>query len=149
METYPDMPHTQQHPRDSQQGVDVVQLDHHAVYAKDRSLSAEFIAAVLGLEVGSPFGPFLPVDLGNGVTLDYYELRDEPVQSQHYAFLVPDAQFDAMTTRLQALGVTYYADPHHTEPGQINRLFGGRGAYFLDPDGHNMEIMTRPYARPR
>jgi catechol 2,3-dioxygenase-like lactoylglutathione lyase family enzyme len=71
------------------------------------------------------------------------------VQSQHYAFLVPDAQFDAMTTRLQALGVTYYADPHHTEPGQINRLFGGRGAYFLDPDGHNMEIMTRPYARPR
>ncbi|MEU2681176.1 VOC family protein [Streptomyces sp. NPDC007107] len=143
------MPHTQQHPLDSQQGVDVVQLDHHAVYAKDRSLSAEFIAAVLGLEVGSPFGPFLPVDLGNGVTLDYYELRDEPVQSQHYAFLVPDAQFDAMTTRLQALGVTYYADPHHTEPGRINRLFGGRGAYFLDPDGHNMEIMTRPYARPR
>lgn len=143
------MPHTQQHPRDSQQGVDVVQLDHHAVYAKDRSLSAEFIAAVLGLEVGPPFGPFLPVDLGNGVTLDYYELRDEPVQSQHYAFLVPDAQFDAMTTRLQALGVTYYADPHHTEPGRINRLFGGRGAYFLDPDGHNMEIMTRPYARPR
>ncbi|MFE4212770.1 VOC family protein [Streptomyces sp. NPDC056844] len=143
------MPHTQQHPRDPQQGVDVVQLDHHAVYAKDRGLSAEFIAAVLGLEVGSPYGPFLPVDLGNGVTLDYYELRDEPVQSQHYAFLVPDAQFDAMTARLQALGVTYYADPHHTEPGRINRLFGGRGAYFLDPDGHNMEIMTRPYARPR
>ncbi|MFJ8863475.1 VOC family protein [Streptomyces sp. NPDC102451] len=143
------MPHTQQLPLDSQQGVDVVQLDHHAVYAKDRSLSAEFIAAVLGLEVGAPFGPFLPVDLGNGVTLDYYELRDEPVQSQHYAFLVPDAQFDAMTARLQALGVTYYADPHHSEPGQINRLFGGRGAYFLDPDGHNMEIMTRPYARPR
>ncbi|MFG2429744.1 VOC family protein [Streptomyces sp. NPDC048590] len=132
-----------------ERGVDVVQLDHHAVYARDRRLSAEFIATVLGLEVGSPFGPFLPVDLGNGVTLDYYELRDEPVQSQHYAFLVPDAQFDAMTARLDALGVTYYADPRHTEPGRINRLFGGRGAYFEDPDGHNMEIMTRPYARPR
>ncbi|MEU9361345.1 VOC family protein [Streptomyces sp. NPDC048301] len=139
----------QRHAHTDERGVDVVQLDHHAVYARDRRLSAEFIATVLGLEVGSPFGPFLPVDLGNGVTLDYYELRDEPVQSQHYAFLVPDAQFDDMTARLRSLGVTYYADPRHTEPGRINRLFGGRGAYFEDPDGHNMEIMTRPYARPR
>ncbi|WP_432101924.1 VOC family protein [Streptomyces sp. bgisy091] len=139
----------ERHAHTDERGVDVVQLDHHAVYARDRRLSAEFIATVLGLEVGAPFGPFLPVDLGNGVTLDYYELPDEPVQSQHYAFLVPDAQFDAMTARLRALGVTYYADPRHTEPGRINRLFGGRGAYFEDPDGHNMEIMTRPYARPR
>ncbi|MFE7750590.1 VOC family protein [Streptomyces sp. NPDC057428] len=131
------------------QGATVVQLNHTAVYATDRSLSAEFIAAVLGLEVGAPIGPFLPVDLGNGVTLDYYELKDAPVQSQHYAFLVPDAQFDGMITRLEVLGVTHYADPGHTEPGRINRLFGGRGAYFEDPDGHNMEIMTRPYARPR
>ncbi|MEU8706352.1 VOC family protein [Streptomyces sp. NPDC048565] len=144
------MPHTpQQDTHGTQQGVDVVQLDHHAVLAADRGLSAEFIATVLGLEVGAPFGPFLPVDLGNGVTLDYYEQRGEPVQPQHYAFLVPDAQFDTMIARLQALDVTYYADPHHTEPGLINRLFGGRGAYFKDPDGHNMEIMTRPYARPR
>ncbi|MFG3541858.1 VOC family protein [Streptomyces clavifer] len=130
------------------QGVTTVQLNHTAVYASDRSLSAEFLAAVLGLEVGAPFGPFLPVDLGNGVTLDYYEKRDEPVQAQHYAFLVPDARFDAMIGRLETLGVTYYADPRHTEPGRVNDLFGGRGAYFDDPDGHNMEIMTRPYIRP-
>ncbi|WP_405387137.1 VOC family protein [Streptomyces sp. NBC_01102] len=130
------------------EGVTTVQLNHHAVYASDRYLSAEFLAAVLGLEVGASFGPFLPVDLGNGVTLDYYEKRDEPVQAQHYAFLVPDAQFDAMIGRLRTLDVTYYADPNHTEPGRINGLFGGRGVYFDDPDGHNMEIMTRPYIRP-
>lgn len=129
-------------------GQQAVQLNHTAVYAKDRQLSAEFLAAVLGLTVSAPFGPFLPVDLGNGVTLDYYELRDEPIQPQHYAFLVPDDRFDGMIARLEALAVTYYADPHHTEPGRINRLFGGRGAYFADPAGHNMEIMTRPYARP-
>ncbi|MFJ8667720.1 VOC family protein [Streptomyces sp. NPDC093600] len=128
--------------------VETVQLNHTVVHARDRRLSAEFLATVLGLEVGAPFGPFLPVDLGNGVTLDYYELTDEPIQSQHYAFLVPEAQFDTMIARLEAAGVTYYADPHHTEPGRTNRLFGGRGAYFDDPDGHNMEIMTRPYARP-
>ncbi len=125
-----------------------VQFNHTAVLASDRGLSAEFLATVLGLEVGAPFGPFLPVDLGNGVTLDFYEMRDEPIQSQHYAFLGPDDGFDAMIARLEALGVTYYADPSHTEPGRINRLFGGRGAYFDDPDGHNREIMTRPYARP-
>ncbi|MFB7274765.1 VOC family protein [Streptomyces sp. NPDC056244] len=124
-----------------------VQLNHTAVYASDRHLSAEFIAAVLGLKVSAPFGPFLPVDLGNGVTLDYYEKRDEPIQSQHYAFLVPEDQFDVMIARLKALDITYYADPGHTEPGATNSLFGGRGAYFKDPDGHNMEIMTRPYAR--
>ncbi|MFJ8947315.1 VOC family protein [Streptomyces sp. NPDC102395] len=124
------------------------QLNHTAVYASDRRLSAEFLAAILGVPVAAPFGPFLPVDLGNGVTLDYYELRDEPIQSQHYAFLVPDEQFDAMIARLEAVGVTYYADPRHTEPGRVNSLFGGRGAYFADPDGHNMEIITRPYTRP-
>ncbi|MGP4001214.1 VOC family protein [Streptomyces sp. 8N706] len=142
------MPYDQQYSHETELPAAAVQLNHTAIYARDRHLSAEFIAAILGLKVGAPFGPFLPVDLGNGVTLDYYEKSDEPIQSQHYAFLVPDAQFDAMIARLEAVGVTYYADPSHTEPRQINRLFGGRGAYFDDPDGHNMEIMTRPYVRP-
>ncbi|GAA3007229.1 VOC family protein [Kitasatospora albolonga] len=125
-----------------------VQLNHTAVYASDRQRSAEFLAAVMGLEVGNPFGPFLPVDLGNGVRLDYYEKRDEPVQGQHYAFLVPDEEFDGMIDRLRAAGVTYYANPDHTDPGRENGWFGGRGVYFADPDGHNMELMTRPYVRP-
>lgn len=142
------MPHEPQHTKAAGLPTTTVQLNHTAVFARDRRLSAEFLAAILGLAVGAPFGPFLPVDLGNGVTLDYYEQRDEPVQPQHYAFLVPDEQFDGMIARLEAVGVTYYADPHHAEPGRINRLFGGRGAYFDDPDGHNMEIMTRPYVRP-
>jgi len=141
------MAHDQHHQPDPEL-LTAVQLNHTAVYATDRRLSAEFIAAILGLKVGAPFGPFLPVDLGNGVTLDYYEKHDEPIQPQHYAFLVRDERFDAMIARLEAVGVTYYADPQHTEPGRINRLFGGRGAYFDDPCGHNMEIMTRPYARP-
>ncbi|MFE0252581.1 VOC family protein [Streptomyces sp. NPDC059010] len=142
------MPNAQQHQTGSELPDASVQLNHTAVYARDRQLSAEFLAVILGLKVGAPFGPFLPVDLGNGVTLDYYEKRDEPIQSQHYAFLVPEERFDSMIARLEAVGVTHYADPGHTEPGRINRLFGGRGAYFDDPDGHNMEIMTRPYARP-
>jgi catechol 2,3-dioxygenase-like lactoylglutathione lyase family enzyme len=125
-----------------------VQLNHTNIYASAPQRSADFLAAVLALKVGTPFGPFLPVDLGNGVTLDFYEKRDEPIQSQHYAFLVPEEQFDGMIDRLEAMGVVYYADPHHTAPGKTNSLFGGRGAYFEDPDRHNIEIITRPYVRP-
>ncbi|MQA27272.1 MAG: VOC family protein, partial [Micromonosporaceae bacterium] len=33
----------------------------------------------------------------------------------------------------------------HQREGQINRNDGGRGAYFKDPDRHNLEIITRPY----
>ncbi|MER5525257.1 VOC family protein [Streptomyces sp. NPDC002677] len=136
------------HAHEAESSAAAVQLNHTAVYASDRYRSAAFLAGVLGLRVGAPLGPFLPVDLGNGVTLDYYEKRDVPIQSQHYAFLVPEERFDGMIARLEADGVIYYADPHHTRPGGVNGLFGGRGAYFEDPDGHNMEIMTRPYVRP-
>ncbi|MEV6649435.1 VOC family protein [Streptomyces sp. NPDC051219] len=126
-----------------------VELNHTVVHAKDKLASAEFLAGILGLEVGAPFGPFIPVDTSNGVTLDFYEDADNPVAPQHYAFLVSEEAFDIMIGRIEAAGVTYYADPSHTEPGRINRLFGGRGAYFDDLDGHNMEIITRPYARAR
>ncbi|MEU8620759.1 VOC family protein [Streptomyces sp. NPDC048623] len=124
-----------------------VELNHTIVYARDKRASAEFLAEVLGLSVGAPFGPFLPVDTGNRVTLDYIDAGDTAITPSHYAFLVPDEEFDTMIGRLERMRVTYYADPRHTEPGQINRLFGGRGAYFEDPDGHNMEIITRPYSR--
>ncbi|MFF9475831.1 VOC family protein [Streptomyces roseolus] len=125
-----------------------VQLNHTVVLSSDRSASADFLAGILGLRVGAPFGPFLPVDLANGVTLDFYQAPEGPIESQHYAFLVRDEDFDAMIGRLEAAGVTYYADPAHRQPHEVNGLFGGRGAYFDDPDGHNMEIMTVPYARP-
>ncbi len=124
-------------------------LDHTVVHASDKRASAEFLAGILGLAVGAPFGPFIPVDTGNGVTLDFYEDPDgAAVAPQHYAFLVPDEEFDTMIDRLKAAGVTYYADPHHTEPNQVNRLFGAGARTLDDLDGHNMEIMTRPYARP-
>ncbi|MEV4743074.1 VOC family protein [Streptomyces sp. NPDC049555] len=125
-----------------------VQLNHTVVHATDKRASAEFLAGILGLRAGAPFGPFVPVDLSNDVTLDFYENTELTLTPSHFAFLVPEEDFDGMIDRLEAAGVTYYADPHHGQPGRINTLFGGRGAYFADPDGHNMEIMTRPYVRP-
>jgi catechol 2,3-dioxygenase-like lactoylglutathione lyase family enzyme len=54
-------------------------------------------------------------------------------------------EFDAAFTRIQESGLTYYADPFHRHSGEINHNDGGRGVYFNDPDGHNMELMTTPY----
>lgn len=62
-----------------------VQLNHTIVAARDKQAAATFLATVLGLEVSAPYGPFLPVETGNGVQLDYMDSDDDPIPSQHYA----------------------------------------------------------------
>ncbi|MFF2039588.1 VOC family protein [Kitasatospora sp. NPDC058170] len=123
-----------------------VELNHTIVHARDSRESAEFLAGILGLEVGAPWGPFIPVATGNGVTLDFASIPAESIVMQHYAFLLPDEEFDAALARIEAGGIVYYADPQMKQPGEINRHHGGRGLYFLDPAGHGMEIITRPYS---
>jgi catechol 2,3-dioxygenase-like lactoylglutathione lyase family enzyme len=120
---------------------DAPALDHTIVWTTDRARGAEFLAHVLGVEVGAPTGLFLPVRLGNGVTLDYAQGPPNPT-AQHYAFRIGEAAFDAAFARIRAAGTAYWADPTHREPGRINHMNGGRGLYFADPDGHNMELLT-------
>ncbi|MEU1255556.1 VOC family protein [Streptomyces chartreusis] len=121
-----------------------VQLNHTIVAARDKKESATFLAGILGLEVSPQYGPFVPVEIPNGVTLDYL---DSPgaITPQHYAFLVSEDEFDTIFGRIREAGLTYWADPYHRRPGEINRNDGGRGTYFEDPNGHNLEILTRPY----
>ncbi|MCE7006794.1 VOC family protein [Kibdelosporangium philippinense] len=122
-----------------------VELNHIIVSAKDAKASATFLADILGLEVGDKWGPFYPLVVSNGVTLDYIDTTAD-IQAQHCAFLVTDEEFDASFERIKAAGIPYWADPHKETPNEINHLFGGRGVYFDDPDGHVMEIITAPYA---
>ncbi|MFJ6655246.1 VOC family protein [Streptomyces sp. NPDC091377] len=121
-----------------------VQLNHTIVSAHDKHASARFLADLLGLDVSPEYGPFVPVEIPNGVSLDYAD-ADGDITPQHYAFLVTEDEFDAVFARIQRAGLTYWADPHHTREGEINRNDGGRGAYFDDPNGHVLEILTRPY----
>jgi catechol 2,3-dioxygenase-like lactoylglutathione lyase family enzyme len=121
-----------------------VQLNHTIVVAHDKEASARFLADLLGLEVSPEFGPFTPVEIPNGVTLDYMDTSGS-ITPQHYAFLVSEDDFDAIFARVRAAGLTYWADPYHRRPGEINHNDGGRGTYFDDPNGHNLEILTRPY----
>lgn len=118
-----------------------VQLNHTIVTARDKDEGARFLSDVIGVPVGERNGPFVPVTLANGVTLDYDDRWD--VAPQHYAFLVDDETFDRALAKLRSDGVTIWADPGHLQPGEINTRWGGRGFYFEDPNGHNMELMTR------
>lgn len=118
-------------------------LNHIIVPARDKHVSARFLADILGLPVEAPWGHFVPVRTGNGVTLDFVDSKD--VRTQHYAFLVDDAEFDAGFAKLQAQAIPYYAHPDKRGAGEINRYWGGRGVYFEDPDGHLLELITKPY----
>lgn len=121
-----------------------VQLNHTIVSCKDQQRSAAFITGILGLPPASRFSHFLVVEADNGVSLDYSETTDE-ITAQHYAFLIGEEEFDASFARIKDQGLTYWADPGRTRRGEINTRDGGRGLYFEDPDGHFMEIITRPY----
>lgn len=118
-----------------------VLLNHTIVPATDKRAGAEFIADILGLEPPKAFGPFMCVETDNGVSLDYDDRWE--VTPHHYAFQVSEEEFDAIFARVQQRAMTFWADPGHQQPGQINGH--GRGFYFEDPSGHNMEVLTRPY----
>ena len=119
-------------------------LNHTIVWCRDQERSATFFTEVFGRPPATRFGPFLVVDADNGVSLDYCA-TDDDVASQHYAFLVSDAEFDAIFGRVVERGIPYWADPGRSRPGEINTHDGGRGVYFEDPDGHLLEIITRRY----
>ena len=118
-------------------------LNHIIIPAKDKHASAQFLADILGVRTEPEWGHFVPVRTSNGVTLDFVDSKD--VRTQHYAFLVDDAEFDAGFAKIKAQGVPYFADPHGQQPGEINHHWGGRGVYFEDPNGHLMELITKPY----
>jgi catechol 2,3-dioxygenase-like lactoylglutathione lyase family enzyme len=120
------------------------QLNHIIVYSSDPTKSARFLAAILGRPAPVRFGPFEVVGFDNEVSLDF-AAADGPIQPQHYAFLISETDFDAVFGRIQEQGIQYWADPRHSRPGEINHNDGGRGVYFRDPDGHYLEVITRPY----
>ncbi|HEY4366804.1 MAG TPA: VOC family protein [Steroidobacteraceae bacterium] len=121
-----------------------IQLNHTIVPARDPLASATFLAEILGRDAPVSFGPFWTVALDNDVTLDF-QGSDREMPIEHYAFLVGEVEFDAIFERIRERGLSYWADPMHRHPFEINRNDGGRGLYWNDPSGHYLEILTRPY----
>ena len=122
-----------------------IKLNHTIVHSVDKQAAAEFYAAVFGLPAPTRFGPFLDVEVANEVTLAFLDADGMEIQTQHYAFLVSEKEFDQIFGRVKQRKLKYWADPTMQQEGEINRHFGGRGVYFQDPSGHLLEIITRPY----
>ena len=136
------------HSRDSESvyaSVMAIKLNHTIVHSNDKRIAADFFVNLFGLPAPTPFGPFLDVEVGNEVTLAFLDADGMEVQMQHYAFLVAEEEFDQIFGRIKEQHLQYWADPHRTQEGRINRHDGGRGVYFQDPTGHLLEIITRPY----
>ncbi len=125
-----------------------VKLNHTIVVAEDAETSARWFADLFDLDEPEPFGPFWQVTTANEVGLDFASGGDDEIFPQHYAFLVSEAEFDAIYGRVRSWDLEHWADPAQRHSGEINQNDGGRGVYFLSNDGHFLEIITRlPSAR--
>jgi catechol 2,3-dioxygenase-like lactoylglutathione lyase family enzyme len=123
-----------------------ISFNHTIVASRDKRESAEFLTELFGLPGPASFGPFMVVALEHGASLDYADVAEgDEIRPQHYAFLVSEAEFDAIYGKIKSRGLPHWADPRASRPGEINTRDGGRGVYFRDPAGHALEILTRPY----
>ncbi|WP_405817077.1 VOC family protein [Streptomyces sp. NBC_01390] len=121
-----------------------VAFNHTIIASKDRQESARFFRELLELPEAPSWGPFINIQLPDGVLLQFAEPPVE-IQMQHYAFLIDEELFDRAYQRLCDNGVVHWADPQMRRPGETNTEHGGRGVYFKDPGGHAIELITRPY----
>lgn len=120
-----------------------VTLNHTILHARDKVATAEFYTEILGLRPHKTLEPFCVVQVGE-TSLDFIG-TSEPVNSRHFAFLVSEAEFDQIFSRIKNKNLPYWADPYQKQPDDINHWDDGRGLYFEDPNGHLLEVITRPY----
>ena len=122
-------------------------LDHLIIPARDRNASARRIAELFGVPwATSGVGPFSPVYLNDGLTLDFDEWG-ENVPKQHYCFRVGQHEFETILDRIRTAGIAYRSMPHGPMDHQINTAHGGSIVYWEEPDGHVWELLTVSYAR--
>lgn len=105
---------------------------------------AEFYRDLLEADEAPSWGPFTNVQIGGGILLQF---AAPPIEfpPQHYAYLVDDEHFDRAYATITERGIAHWADPQRARPGEINHEHDGRGVYLLDPSGHYLELITRPY----
>ncbi len=124
-----------------------VELDHAIVPVRDRRAAAELLAYLLDVPwAESRNGPFSPVYVNDGLTLDFDEAHGAfPVQ--HYCLRVGEEAFDGILARIRAKGIEYRSTPHGPVDMEINTQHGGRIVYWNEPDDHVWEVLTVSYAR--
>lgn len=124
-----------------------ITLNHTIVPAHDKVESARFYSRIFGFEYIGAFSHFIVVKVNETLSLDFD--TKEKYESHHYAFKVPEQEFDEIFERLKAENIKYGSGPFEPENMSINHHDGGRGVYFRDPGGHLLEMLTVDYKIPR
>jgi catechol 2,3-dioxygenase-like lactoylglutathione lyase family enzyme len=122
-----------------------IELDHFIVPARDKVAAARRLGELLGvLWAPSGLGPFAPVYLNDGLTLDFIETEDAfPVH--HYCFRVEQKDFDAILERIKAAAIPFRSTVGGPVDMQVGQEYGN--VYWNDPEGHQWEMLTVSYAR--
>ncbi|MEQ1686202.1 MAG: VOC family protein [Burkholderiaceae bacterium] len=124
-----------------------IELDHTLVPSHHKLASAKLLAELLGVPwAESGAGPFSPVFVNRGFTLDFVETA-EPFPIYHFCFRVKQAEFEAILARLQAAGIAYRSSVRGPVDMEVNTDYGGNMVYWNEPDGHQWEMLTVSYAR--
>jgi len=124
-----------------------IHLDHTIVPARNKVASAKLLADLLGVSwAESGVGPFAPVYVNDGLTLDFIE-TDEDFPIYHFCFRVTQNEFDAILSRIKAAGIEYRSSVRGPMDMLINTEYGGSMVYWNEPEGHQWEMLTVSYAR--
>lgn len=119
-------------------------FNHTIIASIDAPEMAAFYTDLLEADPAPSWGPFSNIQIADGVLLQF-AVPPIAVPPQHYAYLLDDAHFDRAYAKISMRNLGHWADPGRTRPGQINHEHEGRGVYLLDPSGHYLELITRPY----
>jgi catechol 2,3-dioxygenase-like lactoylglutathione lyase family enzyme len=124
-----------------------IELDHTIVPSRDKLQAARQLAELLDVPwAESGPGPFAPVYVNAGLTLDFID-TDEEFPVYHFCFRVSQQDFDAILGRIKAAGIKFRSSVHGPVDMKINTDYGGSMIYWNEPDGHQWEILTVSYAR--
>ena len=124
-----------------------IELDHTIVPSRNQVASAKRLAELLGVPwAESAIGPFSPVYVNEGLTLDFIETK-ESFPIYHFCFRVSRKDFDAILGRVKAAGIPFRSSPHGPMDMKVDPQYGN--FYWNEPDGHMWEVLTVSYARQR
>lgn len=123
-----------------------IHLDHTIVPSHNKLASAKLLAELLGVPwAESGMGPFAPVYVNDGLTLDFIE-TDEDFPVYHFCFRVAQEEFDAILGRIKAAGIEYRSTVRGPVDRKVDKQYGN--VYWNEPDGHQWEMLIVSYARP-
>ena len=117
-----------------------ITLNHTIVPSHNNVESAKFYEEIFGFQFVKEWGHFAVVKVNSTLTLDFLNSAD--FSAIHYAFKVSEQQFDEIFGRIKSGNIKFGSQPNSLDNGEINNLYGGRGVYFKDPNGHVLEIIT-------